>query len=379
MMDFLGLVWVASLLGGDMPTVAVSSLFNDNPEADPKLPIVRRGVAAREAPSAIFPDPQRQLQLLYASQSSLLAATTVAPDRALSASLPTDVLMQLPPRYPTAVVSAMGWMPTAWLSGKSLDEAGDDQTTPFQKTSATTSDSLAEIVSQLPSLSPDLVEWETWKSVAKVQVTSQMGVYSHPEVDELPPMNCLPLPAKTSPVAASAILDQGQQFQIRVDGHVVGEVRQRRTAEHIAEKIRQLLQASDWHPDDIKPLIGHAYAAGRVNHDILFVADASMAMESNESYANIAIRWVNNLRVVLGGEALDVADISDGSRRVNRNPPDLSRHSLLVWPCLPWQTNGNRRNFQPTCPHSGPSLLALWHPIESAKLAERPHSGHPHQ
>jgi len=293
-----------------MPTVAVSSWFNDSPEADPQLPVVQRGVAAREATSPFFL-PSSISYSTYTPQSSLLAATAAVPNQALTTLL-TEALTQTPSPYPTAAVSATGWLPTAWFPGSPVAEAGEeqaDQGMPSQKTAATAGDEIAEIVSQLPLLSPDLVEWDTWKSVATVQVTSQTGGQSHPELAELPPLDCLALPVKASPVAASTLPSQGQQFQVWVNGRMVGTVRRRRTAEYIAQKLRQLLQATDWQPEDIQPMIGHAYAAGRVNHEILFVADASMAMAANESYANIAIRWVNNLRVALGGKALALADI----------------------------------------------------------------------
>lgn len=163
---------------------------------------------------------------------------------------------------------------------------------------------------QLSGILADQIDWQLWAGTPKVSVEPVAAQSSTAGDEYAQDHYCMALSqiAATKTPVSGATSDSQKRYQLQVHGLPIGEVSNLTTAEQLATKLRRALQAPDWNAADLKPLLGHSFAAGSIHQEILFVVDHSMLLDDNNP-AKVAIQWMNNLRVATGAKPLSFAEV----------------------------------------------------------------------
>jgi hypothetical protein len=155
-----------------------------------------------------------------------------------------------------------------------------------------------------------LTNWNQWDAIAAVRIVAPQGettaiATSPPDLTASQCLDAPEVPYPAEPIALSA----AAPLQIWVHNRYLGEVRGQVSAQRIARKLRSRLEAGDLQADDIRPLFGQNFAAVSANNDILLVVDDTLRPHPELPAAAVAVQWVNNLRIALRGEPLDLAQV----------------------------------------------------------------------
>ncbi len=155
-------------------------------------------------------------------------------------------------------------------------------------------------------------DWQQWNAVGAVRIVDSSagesagtelatGISSKNQCLEAPPH----LPYQAQPIAMTA----APRLQIWVYDQYIGEVTGQVSAQRIVRKLRSQIQSGQLNPGDIRPLFGKNFAAASVNTDILFVVDETMRTHPELPAAAVAVQWVNNLRIALDADPLNLAQV----------------------------------------------------------------------
>lgn len=104
-------------------------------------------------------------------------------------------------------------------------------------------------------------------------------------------------------------------WDVAVNGHIVlrmrcpnGGMSPRERANCVAERLREALARAGW--EDIKPAVAKSSFAVVIGARHIVTCDAQHAKANNSSCYALALKWADNMRLALGGSALDRRDDS---------------------------------------------------------------------
>ncbi|MDA0673871.1 MAG: septal ring lytic transglycosylase RlpA family protein [Cyanobacteria bacterium] len=336
-MEFLGLVWAASLLNqttsnpdmmgdsGQLPVIPAAPLVGD--AAHWFLPLAQ--VYGWALP---WTDPEAQFSSYASTQSWLVPMVTPM------AALPLEHQGPVFPHHHL----------TAAIAPPLMTAIARDSAVP-------TDVGLVGDPSALPSAPAD---WHGWDAIAAVRIvdpTAQAedwaGVPTGLDraVDGSAPdltasAACLEVPDlayRAEPIALTA----APRLQIWVHSQYIGEVNGQVSAQRVVEKLRSRLQGEPVNPSDIRPLFGRDFAAVSINSDILFVVDETMQTHPELPAAAVAVQWVNNLRLALNAAPLDLAQVQMAMQGLQATGEQLSGTASWYGPGFHGRKTANGERF----------------------------------
>jgi Lytic transglycolase len=339
-MDFLGLLWVASLLNIDFTALSASVL--------PSAQLIGQLVVSNDpakpddftaAPgSAAFQTGTFQADTFQAGtfqttdqttehQSWLASAQALLPGPAELLSLTAfgqTLLLSLPLQIPLSRLEKLeaGEWPGTLGFANQVSTSSERLAIARKQAKAANPISLLPpssidgdprylaLVPQLPVLPGVNPNWAIWQSVANVSV-----VQVNSKTEDTSRIDFLQ--SDKSCLAFSSAFETGQTepqtegstYQIWIHDTPIGEVKTAESAYQIAAKLRRLMQLSSLQPARLKPLLGDSFAAGGHGNEILFVVDQAMLVNQSANPALLASQWINNLRVAFGEAPMALADV----------------------------------------------------------------------
>lgn len=351
-MSFVGLIWVASL-SGDLvhnQPIADSSQLNSSPS--PASLITDETLES----SLVSPHHSRQSRWFslsryssYAPVMSLLSqglfpldwratlpTEASAQELALASSRNTTLTLEKNEESGTqryAITLLYGEVLTSIFHQTLLFDSPVAESTVNIKPSRAALD--PKTISAESEVTPDLAaewvtDWQAWSAIADVHVlavptqpTSIQSTALVPTTAQTPtPKSCLALPHTSdgAPVAAPVATTAGLQtthptshptvqYQLWIKDQLIGEIADEKRAYVLAHRLRHLIQDPSFSANDIQPFLGEGFAAAKVGDEILFVIDDSMTINQPDEDHWVALNWVNQLRVALGGQSIDLATL----------------------------------------------------------------------
>ncbi len=280
-MEILGFVWAASIMGASSATETVAGGQGHGYQS--QTPIFNQHMATWLA--SLSPLPHwRALEGAPMAAFSSYASTT-------SLLTPTFSQMALLPAH-DPLSDDSEFTPLTPIVGAALTNLNPP------------------VATSLPAIAPDSLthvgQWHSWDAVAAVRLVEPQWQ----DIAGEAPGNsdCLADSSVTyqaSPIAMTA----SPKVQIWVKNHFIGEVSGRAAAQKLAHKLRALIQSDELDAANLQPIFGRNFVGGSWHSDILFVVDETMRAHPEVPAAAIAVQWVNNLRVALGTEPLDLAQV----------------------------------------------------------------------
>lgn len=312
-MSFLGLIWIASSLDSSLLAAQhiADSLKNDSATAKNTLTVTQ----PRTRPFSSLSDfrPRIEPQSTYLSSHLRLLASTIA-----QSSRPQPSSFH-PPFARPITDQTHQWMAIASkafaqsahaVAAKTAPQASPDEPNQISRSSGIVSQWLGflkglshlgrQARASTPNREPEVRVIQTHTPPKQSQPTQ-----NEPSRPTFWQCNWRPeSPASLKP--ASAIHQTFYQLWVR--GQLVLEVPDADQAEQIAQRLRHFLSGTE--PIDfasLQPNIMNHEPVGQAGQQLLFTVDEATAAVLNRSSDLLAIEWINNLRVALGAEPLEVA------------------------------------------------------------------------
>ncbi|WP_348242619.1 septal ring lytic transglycosylase RlpA family protein [Leptolyngbya sp. DQ-M1] len=156
-------------------------------------------------------------------------------------------------------------------------------------------DSMQSLFEQLPVVAPSK---DTASSVAIVEVTDDGTPLNHSEslVPRLGFWHC-----PTTKTASSG-------FQLWVKGCQIATVRDRASAQMLADQVTQLLEIPNLDATTLKAVLDNNQFAAKLGDRTIFTISDRVASRLGRPAELLAIEWVNNLRVALGQTSIPLAE-----------------------------------------------------------------------
>ncbi|MBD2079088.1 septal ring lytic transglycosylase RlpA family protein [Leptolyngbya sp. FACHB-17] len=156
-------------------------------------------------------------------------------------------------------------------------------------------DSMQSLFEQLPVVAPSK---DTASSVAIVEVTDDGTPLNHSEplVPRLGFWHC-----PTTKTASSG-------FQLWVKGCQIATVRDRASAQMLADQVTQLLEIPNLDAAALKAVLDNNQFAAKLGDRTIFTISDRVASRLGRPAELLAIEWVNNLRVALGQTSIPLAE-----------------------------------------------------------------------
>ncbi|MFE4108069.1 septal ring lytic transglycosylase RlpA family protein [Almyronema epifaneia] len=168
---------------------------------------------------------------------------------------------------------------------------------------------LADMLSQISSVKAS--SFQRWSSVADIQVI-QAAAKSAAETSQpqakVQQLALLKQCSDWQPVSDSGTEPQASQ-QVWVKGRLIGTLRDKAFAHQLANKLRRLLQEQVLRAELLKLTQVQGVPAAQVGNEILFVASNLTSSQSERQQQWVTIKWIDQLRLALGGEPLDLGSI----------------------------------------------------------------------
>ncbi len=162
--------------------------------------------------------------------------------------------------------------------------------------------SLSEFLGSMQSLFDQLpivaASKETNSSVAIVEVGYDGTLLSHAEAF-LPRFGFWQCPTASNSASGG--------FQVWVKGCQIATVRDRSSAQLLAQQINQLLETPNLDASTLKAAIDHKQPAAKLGDRTVFTVSDSSAARLGRPAELLAIEWVNNLRIALGQTSIPLA------------------------------------------------------------------------
>lgn len=112
------------------------------------------------------------------------------------------------------------------------------------------------------------------------------------------------------PESIESLKTQGKTaYQIWVKGTWVGEVANLEVAHAIAQQLKAHLQADDLKSEEIQLTRVDGWPGVKVGSQVLFVANPEITADLSLEETWMVIGWANNLRIALGGSPLDMGSM----------------------------------------------------------------------
>ncbi|MDB9524619.1 septal ring lytic transglycosylase RlpA family protein [Oscillatoria sp. CS-180] len=216
-------------------------------------------------------------------------------------------------------VTSASWLLPNLSRAESLDESvsSEDQfvtLVPAISAGLTSLKGSSESALELPpeeseEAEPDLIDerWDSWTAVAAVR--TETAVEPLPQDWQVEFDNACfqegAVPYQSVPLALKA----APKTQVWVHNRFIGDVSGQVSANKIATKLRNLLQEGKLEPSQIRPIIGSNFAGAGYGGEMLFVVDETMRSHPEVPATEIAVQWVNNLRLAFNEAPLGLTDV----------------------------------------------------------------------
>ncbi len=102
--------------------------------------------------------------------------------------------------------------------------------------------------------------------------------------------------------------DRPDQFQVRIENHMIAEVPTEALATALADQIKQLLSDLSFDPAALQPVVIAGYPGATLNNQLVLHVNHEDIKALNRPVDVVAIAWVNNLRNALGTASLPMAE-----------------------------------------------------------------------
>ena len=99
-----------------------------------------------------------------------------------------------------------------------------------------------------------------------------------------------------------------QEYQIVVNDKAVFNIKEENAAKVISQRLEYFLSQSDFDPKEIYPTLVENKAGGKIGDNVLFVIDENIAHDDVINKHLLAVQWVNNLRIALDTEPLEIIE-----------------------------------------------------------------------
>ena len=152
---------------------------------------------------------------------------------------------------------------------------------------------------------------QRWTSIADIQVieanTKSAATAARPSSAKSRQLALLKQCSKWRPSHAAERSRNQAVHQIWVKGRLIGGLPDEAQAYQLANRLRHLLQEQVLRPEALKLGRLKGSPAVRIDNEILFATDELAADLEQQQW--LAIKWVDQLRMALGGEPLDLGSI----------------------------------------------------------------------
>jgi rare lipoprotein A (peptidoglycan hydrolase) len=160
------------------------------------------------------------------------------------------------------------------------------------------------------------MNWEKWAVTAKVTVVPQepaiknSSLKSGGEISNAtisPAAAHCPAAGDHAPSLKSRNLETATQgYSIQVNNVTIGTLPSRVAADEVAAQIRSVITVIEENPSQLHPRLGDGFAAAKIQSKTAFQVPEDVASDEVSDRAVLATAWVNNLRQVFDGPALDL-------------------------------------------------------------------------
>ncbi len=201
-------------------------------------------------------------------------------------------------------ISAMGLIPSTWNMSTASDAPAKHQPSlnrsgrQVKRLSQNLSRWSQELGRHLQVLPPSVTVVRAGGYTASRSDRPDEQTAEHPNL-----WQCLRIQRRETVRATSA----QPVFQVRVKRQLVAELPTQAEADVLAAQLVELFKDPDFKPTELQPALIDSQPAGRAGETVLFSIDQRLEEALDRSAELIAIDWINNLRLALEVEPLDVA------------------------------------------------------------------------